>query len=54
MPGRLMLCSDLDRTLLPNGPQEESPEARPLLRRLAQRPDLVLAYVSGRNEAHGG
>lgn len=51
MPGRLMLCSDLDRTLLPNGPQEESPEARPLLRRLAQRPDLVLAYVSGRNEA---
>ncbi|MAT65789.1 MAG: haloacid dehalogenase [Gammaproteobacteria bacterium] len=49
MSERLLLCSDLDRTLLPNGNQPESPEARPRLRRLAQRPELVLAYVSGRN-----
>jgi len=49
MSERLLLCSDLDRTLLPNGNQPESPEARPHLRRLVQCPDLILAYVSGRN-----
>lgn len=49
MSERLLLCSDLDRTLLPNGHQPESPEARPRLRRLAQHPELILAYVSGRN-----
>jgi len=47
----ILLCSDLDRTLLPNGKQPESPEARPRLRRLAGRPELTLAYVSGRSEA---
>lgn len=46
---KLLLCSDLDRTLLPNGSQEESPQARPLFRKLAQRPELTLAYVSGRD-----
>lgn len=46
----ILLCSDLDRTILPNGPQPESPQARPLLRRLASGPGLVLAYVSGRSE----
>lgn len=48
---KILLCSDLDRTILPNGPQPESPEARPLLRRLADRPELTLAYVSGRSES---
>ena len=47
----VLLCSDLDRTLLPNGPQPESPEARPLLRRLVQQPEFALAYVSGRHKA---
>lgn len=47
----ILLCSDLDRTLLPNGPQPESPQARPLLRQLAARPELTLAYVSGRHRA---
>lgn len=51
MTNDILLCSDLDRTLLPNGPQPESPEARPRLRRLAQRPELTLAYVSGRHRA---
>lgn len=46
---RVLLLSDLDRTLIPNGPQPESPEARPLLRRLVRRPELALAYVSGRH-----
>lgn len=47
---RTLLCCDLDRTLLPNGPQEESPQARPLLRALAGRPELSIAYVTGRDE----
>ena len=45
----ILLCSDLDRTLLPNGPQPESPQVRALLRRVAERPELRLAYVSGRH-----
>jgi len=46
---QILLCSDLDRTILPNGFQAESPQARPLLRALAQRDDVTLAYVSGRD-----
>ncbi len=45
----VLLCSDLDRTLLPNGPQPESPQARELLRVLASRPEVTLVYVSGRH-----
>jgi sucrose-6F-phosphate phosphohydrolase len=45
----ILLCSDLDRTLVPNGPQPESPRCRELLRRVAERPDIQLAYVSGRH-----
>lgn len=45
----VLLCSDLDRTILPNGPWPESPGARAILRRLARRPELQLAYVSGRD-----
>lgn len=47
----ILLCSDLDRTILPNGLQPESPQARPRLRRLAERPEVTLVYVSGRDEA---
>lgn len=47
---KYLLCSDLDRTLLPNGKEPESPQARPLLRRLAARPEVMLAYVSGRDQ----
>ncbi len=46
---QILLCSDLDRTILPNGHQEESPQARPLLRELAAHPQVHLAYVSGRS-----
>jgi len=28
MKTNILLCSDLDRTLLPDGPQTESPQAR--------------------------
>ncbi|MCB1754012.1 MAG: HAD-IIB family hydrolase [Gammaproteobacteria bacterium] len=44
-----LLCTDLDRTLLPNGAQPESPAARAGFARLAARPQVTLAYVSGRD-----
>jgi hypothetical protein len=46
---RILICTDLDRTLLPNGSQPESPEARPRFRTLAQRPEVHIAYVTGRH-----
>lgn len=48
---RYLLCTDLDRTLIPNGAQPESPGARTLFRRLVEREDVRLAYVSGRHRA---
>jgi HAD superfamily hydrolase (TIGR01484 family) len=48
---KTFLCSDLDRTLLPNGRPPESPKARRLLRQAAKLPDLTLAYVTGRNRS---
>ena len=47
---RLLLCTDLDRTLLPNGTQPESQQAREYFSRLCQREEVTLAYVSGRNK----
>ena len=46
----ILICTDLDRTLLPNGPQAESAEARPLFRELVKHPEVHLAYVSGRDK----
>jgi sucrose-6-phosphatase len=46
----ILLCSDLDRTLIPNGAEDESPQARPLFAGLAAHPQLRLAYVSGRDK----
>ena len=45
----MLLCTDLDRTLLPNGPQPESPGARPLFSALMRQDQLKLCYVSGRH-----
>jgi sucrose-6-phosphatase len=49
MTAQLLLCTDLDRTLVPNGDAPESPDARPLFGRLVARPEVTLAYVSGRD-----
>ena len=46
---RILLCTDLDRTLLPNGIQPESPHARQHFQRLAARPEISTAYVTGRH-----
>jgi len=48
---RLMLCTDLDRTLIPNGPQPESSQARGYLQSLVSRPEVTLVFVSGRDRA---
>jgi HAD superfamily hydrolase (TIGR01484 family) len=47
----LLLCTDLDRTLMPNGAQPESPQARHRFASLAGHPDVTLAYVTGRHRA---
>ena len=44
-----LLCTDLDRTLLPNGEQPESAHARPILWHLLRSYGVSLAYVSGRD-----
>ena len=46
---RLLLCTDLDGTLLPNGEAREAPGARTLLARLVEAVPLRLAYVTGRD-----
>lgn len=51
MSERLLICTDLDRTLIPNGPQPESAEARKRFAALAARPGITLAYVSNRHRA---
>ncbi len=51
MKQNFLVCSDLDRTILPNGAQPESPQARPKLHQLTSRSQVMLAYVSGRHEA---
>jgi HAD superfamily hydrolase (TIGR01484 family) len=45
----LLLCTDLDRTLLPNGPQPESPGARVRFARFVAASGAALAYVTGRD-----
>lgn len=48
---RLLLCIDLDRTLIANGAQPESNGALELFSQLVHREDVTLAYVSGRHLA---
>lgn len=49
MTTELLLCTDLDRTLIPNGPQPESASARQRFKQLVTRPEITMAYVSGRD-----
>lgn len=46
---RLLLCTDLDRTVIPNGHQPEHPDARERFRQLCALPELCLVYVTGRH-----
>ena len=45
---KLLLATDLDRTLLPNGPQPESSGARPAFASLVKDHRVCLVYVTGR------
>jgi sucrose-6F-phosphate phosphohydrolase len=47
----LLLCTDLDRTLIPNGPQPESPSAKQRFQRLVNCKEVTLVYVTGRHRA---
>lgn len=49
MDAPILLATDLDRTLLPNGSEPESPLARARFRRLVGRPEVRLVYVTGRH-----
>ncbi len=51
MSERVLICTDLDRTLLPNGSQAESPGARRRFAALAARAETTLVYVTGRYRA---
>ena len=51
MTPAICLCSDLDRTILPNGFQEESPGVRYALRKIAKQAGMTLVYVTGRNRS---
>ena len=48
---RLLLCTDLDRTLLPNGPQPESEQSRERFSLLVARQEVTLVYVTGRDRS---
>lgn len=45
----MLLATDLDRTLLPNGKHPESPLARSRFRQFVARPEVKLVYVTGRH-----
>ncbi|MEJ2141773.1 MAG: HAD-IIB family hydrolase [Gammaproteobacteria bacterium] len=51
MPEKFLVCTDLDRTLLPNGEQNESPQAASRFKQLVSRNNVFLTYVSGRHKA---
>ncbi len=51
MTETILLCTDLDRTILPNGHLPESDQARALFTSLASHPQLLLTYVSGRDKS---
>jgi len=46
----LLLCTDLDRTLLPNGKHAESPHAREHFCHFVAQNPVSLAYVTGRDQ----
>jgi len=48
---RFLLCTDLDRTLIPNGKQPESPQAMERFKRLVNCGEVTLVYVTGRHRA---
>lgn len=50
MTNKLLICTDLDRTLIPNGDALESANARNLFTELVSQSYVTLAYVTGRDK----
>jgi len=48
---RLLLCTDMDRTLIPNGAEREHPYAHSCFAAFCRLPQVSLVYVTGRHEA---
>ena len=48
---RLLLCTDMDRTLIPNGAEREHPSAHSCFAAFCRLPQVTLVYVTGRHEA---
>lgn len=46
---KLLLCTDMDRTIIPNGRQTEHPEAPQQFKNLCSLPEVTLVYVTGRH-----
>lgn len=49
MTDKILVCTDLDRTLIANGEQVESAGARERFNALVARPQVTLVFVSGRH-----
>ncbi|MDT8317747.1 MAG: HAD-IIB family hydrolase [bacterium] len=48
---RLLLCTDMDRTVIPNGAQPEHPSARERFAGFCRQPQVTLVYVTGRHDS---
>lgn len=46
---KLLLCTDMDRTIIPNGFQPEPVDARKQFKAFCQKPEVRLVYVTGRH-----
>ncbi len=49
MMHRLLLCTDMDRTIIPNGRQPEHPDGKERFHQLCGLPQVTLVYVTGRH-----
>lgn len=49
MTTRVLLCTDMDRTIIPNGLLPEHPDARAWFRQLCELAEIKLVYVTGRD-----
>jgi len=47
---RLLLCTDMDRTIIPNGVQTEHQYAHEAFSEFCKQPNVMLVYVTGRHQ----
>ncbi|NOX43962.1 MAG: HAD-IIB family hydrolase [Gammaproteobacteria bacterium] len=47
---QLLLCADMDRTVIPNGAQSEHSQARKQFAEFCSQPQVTLVYVTGRHQ----